>query len=522
MPCFCSLGFKILSYVFPPRSHHYFCSFFRSSSSSCSLSAMAIVWGVLLAVALAMLCAVVIAESLIEDYRRDRKASRSEKVEETESSAVETQEERALDEELRKLGFVSERCAVDESVGEAATALAEEAFRTAEEVIAVPDFVVDDGDDDEFGDRLAEQLESMEEDYGYDDYDDDDDDDDSVFDDRLEQQSEQVEENFDEDDDVLGDGLEQQSEPMEENEEEVKRSDESRGDVVSEEKFVDEKAETLVSNDIRLEVVKTDEVIDERIAKKDEHVDVVKPSEETSSEIRATSDGRIAKEDQHVDVVEPSEVKSSEIMATSEEMSSEIREKEIEIAEKEGLLVDDNDDDDDWEGIERSGIEKRFDAAVKFVEDNSDCLSKLEGNVRMQLYALCKAAIEGPCYEPSPMALMVSARAKCYSLLRKLDPLETLENLGREVFDEEDMNAWRKLGNMSPAVAMEQYISILSEGIPGWEGEKSDKYCDRDKINASLEIGKPGTQVHGNFPRIDESHSTFEGVGDAIEVVKNS
>ncbi|KAK9163719.1 hypothetical protein Syun_004621 [Stephania yunnanensis] len=462
---------------------------------------MVIVWDVLLAVVLAMLCAMLIAESLIEDYRRGREASRSEKVEETESSAVETQEERALDEELRKLGFVSERCAVDESVGEAATALAEGAFRTAEEVIAVPDFVVDDGDDDEFGDRLEEQLESMEEDYGFDDYDDDDDE--SVFGDRLEQQSEQVEENFDEDDDddddVLGDGLEQQSEPMEENEEEVKRSDESLGDVVAEEKFVDEKAETLVSNDIRLEVVKTDEVIDERIANKGEHVDVVKPSEETSSEIMATSDGRIAKEDQHVDVVGPSEEKSSEIRATSEEMSSEIREKEVEIAEKEGLLVDDNDNDDDddgWEGIERSGIEKRFDAAVKFVEDNSDCLSKLDGNARMQLYALCKAAIEGPCYEPPPMALMVSARAK--------------------------WNAWRKLGNMSPAVAMEQYIFILSEGIPGWEGEKSDKDCDREKINASPEIGKPGTQVHGNYPRIDESHSTFEGVGDAIEVVKNS
>ncbi|KAK9097214.1 hypothetical protein Sjap_022711 [Stephania japonica] len=82
-------------------------------------------------------------------------------------------------------------------------------------------------------------------------------------------------------------------------------------------------------------------------------------------------------------------------------------------------------------------------------------------------------------------------------------------------------NAWQKLGNMSPEVAMEQYISILSEGIPEWEGEKSDKDCVPDKINASPEIGESGTQVHGNYPRIDESQTTFEGVDDAIEGVKN-
>lgn len=29
-------------------------------------------------------------------------------------------------------------------------------------------------------------------------------------------------------------------------------------------------------------------------------------------------------------------------------------------------------------------------------------------------------------------------------------------------------NAWQKLGNMSPEEAMEQYLAILSDKVPGW------------------------------------------------------
>lgn len=29
-------------------------------------------------------------------------------------------------------------------------------------------------------------------------------------------------------------------------------------------------------------------------------------------------------------------------------------------------------------------------------------------------------------------------------------------------------NAWQRLGNMNPEMAMEQYITILSDNIPGW------------------------------------------------------
>lgn len=73
-------------------------------------------------------------------------------------------------------------------------------------------------------------------------------------------------------------------------------------------------------------------------------------------------------------------------------------------------------DDDDWEGVERSELEKVFAEAVNYVEyggkTKDDQLVTLKGDVQMQLYGLHKLAVEGPCHEPQPMALKVSARAK--------------------------------------------------------------------------------------------------------------
>lgn len=69
-----------------------------------------------------------------------------------------------------------------------------------------------------------------------------------------------------------------------------------------------------------------------------------------------------------------------------------------------------NDEDDEWEGIERSELDNAFEAAAKFVGSaaKDDQLS----DVQMELYALHKVATEGPCRESQPMALMLSARAK--------------------------------------------------------------------------------------------------------------
>ncbi|XWS45178.1 hypothetical protein CRYUN_Cryun15aG0114200 [Craigia yunnanensis] len=143
---------------------------------------------------------------------------------------------------------------------------------------------------------------------------------------------------------------------------------------------------------------------------------------------------------------------------------------------KEGLS--DEDDDDDWEGIERTELEKDFGAAVCFLEyrSNADQTLKLCKDVKMKLYGLHKIATEGPCHEPQPLALKLSARAK--------------------------WNAWKRLGNMSPEAAMEQYITLLSRSIPGW---MQDDICEDGRqysadIKASRKLPLDVKTIPANQP----------------------
>ncbi|XP_075483110.1 uncharacterized protein LOC142523262 isoform X2 [Primulina tabacum] len=99
-------------------------------------------------------------------------------------------------------------------------------------------------------------------------------------------------------------------------------------------------------------------------------------------------------------------------------------------------------DFEDWEGIERTELEKTFGKAVFFVNSKNNA-DHVNGDVKLQLHGLQRIALEGVCYGSQPMALKVSARAK--------------------------WNAWKKLGNMSRETAMEKYINILSEQVPEWK-----------------------------------------------------
>lgn len=74
-------------------------------------------------------------------------------------------------------------------------------------------------------------------------------------------------------------------------------------------------------------------------------------------------------------------------------------------------------DEDEWEGIEKSDIEKLFGAAAEFVgsTEGNEALSELSNDLQMLLFGLRKIATEGPCYESQPLALKVSARAKWYN-----------------------------------------------------------------------------------------------------------
>lgn len=93
---------------------------------------------------------------------------------------------------------------------------------------------------------------------------------------------------------------------------------------------------------------------------------------------------------------------SDEIMVLKNDEEERDEEKEVAV-----------DFEDDWEGIERSELEKVFMAASEFVV-GSDSVASIGSDVQMNLYGLHKVATEGPCREPQPMPLKLSARAKWY------------------------------------------------------------------------------------------------------------
>ncbi|KAL2895152.1 Acyl-CoA-binding domain-containing protein 3 [Bienertia sinuspersici] len=151
-------------------------------------------------------------------------------------------------------------------------------------------------------------------------------------------------------------------------------------------------------------------------------------------------------------------VKDRECDEIDGENSSNVHKGEIsgrKLSKDEGVLSD----DEEWEGIERSELEKKFAKAMNLVEckDKEGKLLKGGNDVNMQLYGLQKVAIEGPCHEPQPMALKLSARAK--------------------------WNAWQRLGNMTREDAMEQYIKLLSDNT--FEGVEDDHSLVQGKSSSS-------------------------------------
>ncbi|GFP83920.1 acyl-coa-binding domain-containing protein 3 [Phtheirospermum japonicum] len=154
-------------------------------------------------------------------------------------------------------------------------------------------------------------------------------------------------------------------------------------------------------------------------------------------------------------------------------------------------------DDDDWEGIERSELEKVFAEAVNYLEYgrkvkdkvDDDKLARLGSDVQMELYGLHKVAVEGPCHEPQPMALKVSARAK--------------------------WNAWQRLGSMSQDAAMEQYIRVLSDNSPDW---MHAYYSADNDIQGSTKLESVSKISNPDVER--KSEIGYSPVGDYSEAVQ--
>nr|GMC97089.1 acyl-CoA-binding domain-containing protein 3-like isoform X2 [Ipomoea batatas] len=180
----------------------------------------------------------------------------------------------------------------------------------------------------------------------------------------------------------------------------------------------DERVEKVAHDEAAL-VDKEDEIVDQVVdespeRRKVQEIEVEGPVEEDFREIHI----------EHGEIEGPRKMEGDEVS------------EENEILREEGVF------DDEWEGIERTDLEKAFGTAVVFVDSKANA-DQLDNGVKMQLYGLHKVATDGPCCRTQPMALKLSARAK--------------------------WNAWQRLGDISREEAMEQYIALLSRSITDWK-----------------------------------------------------
>lgn len=82
-------------------------------------------------------------------------------------------------------------------------------------------------------------------------------------------------------------------------------------------------------------------------------------------------------------------------------------------------------------------------------------------------------------------------------------------------------NAWQKLGNMNPDVAMEQYIALLSDRIPGWREESSAAKSKKHSTEAEISVvpapksrsfaGNQTTLAHGRGSISETKFDVDEG-----------
>ncbi|KAK7321651.1 hypothetical protein VNO77_32492 [Canavalia gladiata] len=152
----------------------------------------------------------------------------------------------------------------------------------------------------------------------------------------------------------------------------------------------------------------------------------VKPDSNVAVESLVKSDSDIAVKEEIVESVEETEKFDDSTeqrnMKSVEEISSIEPSTEIEVSAVESSVKENDDEDDDWEGIERSELEKEFMVATEFVGGEENGLGSVLGNnVQLELYGLHKVATEGPCRDPQPMPLKLFARAKWYQFLTFLN-----------------------------------------------------------------------------------------------------
>ncbi|CAK9274542.1 unnamed protein product [Sphagnum jensenii] len=131
---------------------------------------------------------------------------------------------------------------------------------------------------------------------------------------------------------------------------------------------------------------------------------------------------------------------------------------------KKGIEEEEENETDDWEGVESSELEEQFGAASTYVASMVTLPGvKPSSEAMLQLYAYYKIATEGPCSTSQPSILQPTARAK--------------------------WNSWQKLGNLPQEEAMQCYIDVLTEVAPSWNQNFEKVLEETDGGNTSSKIG---------------------------------
>lgn len=92
------------------------------------------------------------------------------------------------------------------------------------------------------------------------------------------------------------------------------------------------------------------------------------------------------------------------------------------------------------EALESDELHTKFNKAADYLQQ---LVNKLEANTLLEFYGLYKQSTVGVCNTPKPGIFSMQARTK--------------------------WNAWNELGSMSKTVAMQKYISKISEIEPDWD-----------------------------------------------------
>lgn len=83
------------------------------------------------------------------------------------------------------------------------------------------------------------------------------------------------------------------------------------------------------------------------------------------------------------------------------------------VADDVGAELEEENETDDWEGVESTDLERLFGAASTYADNMVAMFGvKPSTDAMLQLQALYKIATEGPCSTSQPSAFQPSARAK--------------------------------------------------------------------------------------------------------------